>query len=97
MDCPPILMLWSVTEDSSLGGAAAGSVGFSAGLDSFSCANEFAWAKAKREAAAHSRVRRVAGFILKFLLESGNAAYCVSTHSSSFWVAAGLRSRGIRL
>src|SRR6266852_5012197 len=34
-------MEWSVTEDSSLGGAAAGSADFSAGFDSFSCAGEF--------------------------------------------------------
>jgi hypothetical protein len=44
-------------------------------LDSFSCAKGFAGAKAKREAAAHNRVRRVARRILKFLLEKGNVAY----------------------
>src|SRR5712664_143679 len=96
MDWQANLMEWSVTEDSSLGGAAAGSAGFSAGFDSFSCAREFEGVNAKIVAAMHSRLRRVAGLILKFLLESGNAAYRDLTHSSSFWVAAGFRCRGIR-
>src|SRR5258708_17608695 len=96
MDWPAILMEWSVTEDSSLGGGAAGSADFSAGFASFSWPKEFAGATAKRKAAAHSRVRRVARLILQFLLETGNAAYWDSTHSSSFWVAEGFRCRGIR-
>src|SRR5260221_13665874 len=100
MDWPPILMEWSVTEDSSLGGAAAGSAdfsaGFSAGLDSFSCAREFAGANANKESAAHNRVRRVAGVIFGFFLSTGDGGAFFSVFLSIFW-GRGIFPRGIVL
>src|SRR5258705_8620893 len=97
MDCPAILMEWSVTEDYSLGGAAAGSADFSAGFASFSWPKEFAGAMGKRKAAAHSRGRRVAKLIFQFFLETRKAAYWNLTHFYSFLGARGFCWSGISL